>query len=52
MKKAFVKIFERLEESYINCFKPGDYKSLPKPYMESKKVGIKVRESERNDNSK
>ena len=26
MKKEFEKIVERFEESYINCFYPGDYK--------------------------
>ena len=26
MNKAFEKILERLEESYINCFNEGDYK--------------------------
>ena len=26
MNKAFEKILERLEESYINCFYSGDYK--------------------------
>ena len=26
MSKAFEKILERLEESYINCFRQGDYK--------------------------
>ena len=26
MNKAFEKILERLEESYINCFRQGDYK--------------------------